>query len=69
MIIELADVPTPIGFHVRELHHLDFADILVGIQLNGVGDNGIARLGVMPHNRSRSWVCAPKETARQNADG
>ena len=69
MMIELADVPVPIGFHIDELHLVDFADILVGIQSDGVGDNGVARLGIMLDNASRCLRGAPRETTSQNADG
>ena len=69
MMIELADVPVPIGFHIDELHLVDFADILVGIQSDGVGDDGVARLGVMSNHTSWGLSGAPRETTSHNADG
>ena len=43
----MTNIPSPIGFNIHELHCVHFADILIGIQLDGVGDNGIARLVII----------------------
>ena len=62
-MIKLADISSVVRFHALKHHFVDGADILIVIQFNGVGDNGIARQRIMSYNRTEGLMGESSEKA------